>query len=299
MTEKSGSAAAGPLTLLVVKGPDTGKSFDLEINREYLVGRSDTCNIRIDPSDKMVSRKHVLISTKPGTSNVTLENLSQTNPAQIKGKPISKTVLKPKEKFQVGGTVFVLHAPNDSSSSPVSGTGLKLLLLAGLIGLSLSMLVFMFSKDKDADQQPVPITRPQQSTYTDLPSTAAPAGKPSSLPDISGINISEKDRQTADEHFRQGLFFYDTGNTLKAVAEWERALGINPDHADARLWFLRAEKELSETVKEHYQKAMVHYRYMRYNQAAYEFKMVIELSRDKNSDQYINALRYLDELRNK
>ena len=113
------------------------------------------------------------------------------------------------------------------------------------------------------------------------------------------MNISEKDKQMADEHYRQGLFFYDTGNILKAVGEWERAISLNPDHADARLWFLKAEKELAEAVKNHYQNAMVHYRYMRYDQAAYEFKMVIELSRDKNSDQYINALRYLDELRNK
>ncbi len=299
MTEKSGSAPAGPISLLVVKGPDTGKSFDLETNREYLIGRSDECSIRIDPSDKMVSRKHVLIKTKPGTSNVSLENLSQTNPAQMKGKPVSKTVLKPKDKFQVGGTVFVLKAPAGGDTASSSGTVIKLGLLAGLICLCLSILVVMFSKDKDAGQQPASLTRPSQPGYSDLTSSAPVADRPSSLPDISGLNISEKDKQIADEHFRQGLFFYDTGNMLRAVDEWERALSLNPDHADARLWFLKAEKELAGTVKEHYQNAMVHYRYMRYDQATYEFKLVIELSRDKNSDQYINALRYLDELGNK
>ena len=299
MTQKTGSLSTGLCTLTVVKGPDTGKSFELEPNHEYLVGRAEECHIRIDPADKMVSRRHVLLKTKAGANNVVLENLSQTNPAQIKGKPVTGTVLKPGDRFQVGGTVFVFKGPAGSAASPPSGNRSKLLLLAGLIGLSLFMLVVIFSGGKTTDKQPPPLTRPGQPTFSDLTSPPPAVDKPSSLPAISGMNISEKDKQMADEHYRQGLFFYDTGNILKAVGEWERAISLNPDHADARLWFLKAEKELAEAVKNHYQNAMVHYRYMRYDQAAYEFKMVIELSRDKNSDQYINALRYLDELRNK
>ena len=41
---------------------------------------------------------------------------------------------------------------------------------------------------------------------------------------------------------------------------------------------------------------MLHYKYMRYNDAAHELRLVIELSRDKNSDQYVNALKTLNQI---
>lgn len=170
MTQKTGSLSTGLCTLTVVKGPDTGKSFELEPNREYLVGRADECDIRIAPSDKMVSRRHALLKTKAGANNVVLENLSQTNPAQVKGKPVTGAVLKPGDKFQVGGTVFVFKAPAASNGSASSGNGLKLLLLAGLVGVSLFMLIVIFSGGKDKNKQPPPLTRPAQPASSGLTS---------------------------------------------------------------------------------------------------------------------------------
>ncbi len=297
MTETSGTGAAGTLSLSVSKGPDAGKTFALETNRDYVLGRADDCDIRIDPADKMVSRKHVRLKVKGGTTNITLENLSKTNPVQVKGKPVTSTVLKPGDKFQVGETVFVLNAPGGAPASASGGPDKKVLLLIVIIIAILALLVFIFAGGRDDNGQPAPVSGPA-SDYSDLSAPAVTDGG-TTLPPVSGMAVSEKDREAADEHFRKGLFFYDTGNILKAVNEWERALSFNPDHADARTWFLKAERELAEAVKAHYQSAVLHYKYMRYDQAAYEFKMVVELSRNKNSDQYINALRYLDELRNR
>ena len=87
MTDKHESFPAGTLRLVIAKGPDTGKSFSLESNREYTVGRAEGCDIRV-ASDKMVSRKHVLLKAKAGTSNIVLENLSKTNPIIINSQRI-------------------------------------------------------------------------------------------------------------------------------------------------------------------------------------------------------------------
>ena len=67
----------------------------------------------------------------------------------------------------------------------------------------------------------------------------------------SGKNwkVSSEDMKKADQHFRQGMFFYDTGNISRAVDEWNKAVIFYPDHADAQTWFLRAERELEEKVK--------------------------------------------------
>lgn len=296
MTDQSGSVPAGPFSLLVIKDGDTGKAIDLAADREYVIGRSEECDIRIDPSDKMVSRKHVRL--KVGTKSIVLENLSQTNPVQVKGKIVTSTVLKTKDKFQVGGTVFLVNGPKEAKAAASRKPDKKVFLLAGVVALCLLLLVVIFTGKKEAPVQPLSVTRPG-SGNPGLAAKASLPDKPSSLPPASGMNISDKDREMADQHFRQGLFFYDTGNILRAVGEWERAVSVNPEHKDARLWFLKAEMELEEMVKNHYQNAMLHYKYMRYDQAEYEFKMVIELARDKKSDQYISALRYIDELRSK
>ncbi len=293
MTGKSESEAAALFTLTVLKGRNTGKSVDLEANREYVIGRSEECDICIDPSDKMVSRKHVLLKVE--TNNIILENLSRTNPVQVKGKPVTRLPLKPKNKFQLGETVFILQTPAAASTSFKPDK--KMLVVAGLITLSMLLLVILLTGKKDSGHQPLSVTRPApgDSNLSQSPS----ADNDSDISNISGMNVSARDREKAGQHFRQGLFFYDTGNILRAVDEWERALSLNPEHADARLWFLKAERELEEAVKDHYQKAIIHHKYMRYDQALYEFKMVVELSRNKNSDQYKSALRYIDELRNR
>ena len=85
----------------------------------------------------------------------------------------------------------------------------------------------------------------------------------------------------------------------KALDEWNKAILVYPDHPDAKTWFLKAERELENAVKVHYQNAMLHHKYMRYDEAVHEFRSVVELSRNKNSDIYMESLRYLDELRKK
>ncbi|MBN1277748.1 MAG: tetratricopeptide repeat protein, partial [Deltaproteobacteria bacterium] len=220
------------------------------------------------------------------------------NPVQINGKAVSRATVKAKGQFQVGITVFSLEmgeALKGLKDSPPFKFNKKTVLLAGLLIVCLFFLIVLLTGKEDKPVRPVSGPRPSASEPDQVQKMDFPDAA-SSLPGTSGVKVSVEDREKSEEHFRQGMFFYDTGNSLRAVGEWKRALSINPDHSEARIWFLKAEKELEEKAKTHYQNAMLHYKYMRYKQALDEFRMVVELSRDKNSDQYINSMRYMNEI---
>lgn len=298
MIDKNGSVHADPLRLFIKKGKEAGKAIALAPNREYIIGRSEQCDICVDQSDKTVSRRHALLKT--GAASVVIESLNRANPVLIKGKPVIGTTLKSKSEFQIGETVFALKGPKRAKNAIAYKPDRKIAVAAGLVVVSFFLMVIIFTEKEDAGDQPRSVVPPAFET-SDLP-PLAPSSEPealSPLPDISGMSVSDEDKKSADRHFRLGMFYYDTGNILRAANEWERALNYNPEHADARLWFFKVEKELDEMVKNHYQNAMRHYKYMRYNQARTEFQMVLQLSRDKISEQYNSALKYLDELRRK
>lgn len=294
----AGASNIAPGKLIVLDGPDRGKAFELSAGRQYIVGRSEECDIRIDMSDKTVSRKHALLTLAGNT--IKIENLSQTNPVQVKGKAITSTTLKHKGQFQIGAGLFAFEASGrqGAEGAAAAPVNLKIVIPATL---ALLVLVFLFiavsGKNETSAPEDINITRPATAPGADAkPSLDRQAD---TLSKRTGLAVSAADMEKAEAHFRQGMFFYDTGNIARAVDEWSRVIALYPDHQEAQTWFLRAEKELDDKVRTHYQNAMMHYKYMRYRDAAQEFGIVVELSRNKTSDHYISALRYLNELQGK
>lgn len=285
--------------LIVLDGPDRGKTFALTAGKQYIVGRSEECDIRIDMSDKTVSRKHALLTLAGST--IKIENLSQTNPVQVKGRPVKNIILKHKGQFQIGAGIFAFEASgrqDTGGSAAAAPVNLKIVIPAAV---ALVVLIFIFiaisGKNDASDSGDINITRPATVPGPDAkPTLDRPTD---AFPRATGLVVSAEDKKKAEAHFRQGMFFYDTGNIARAVDEWSRVIAIHPDHPEALAWFLRAEKELDDKIRTHYQNAMMHYKYMRYRDAAHEFGIVVELSRNKSGDHYISALRYLNELQGK
>jgi hypothetical protein len=283
--------------LIALQGPDRGREFFLEPGRTYVAGRSEECQVRLDAADKTVSRQHARITA--GNGKIRIESLSAANPVQVKGKPLPSADLKPKDQFRIGETLMVFEKTGGKGDSTIGG---KKMLLFAVLGAACLLLVAVMMIAGSGEKASPPETG---GIPTEVREPAPPAPKPeTALPEpsaglptpASGITVSPEDMKAADQHFRQGMFFYDTGNLARAVEEWNRAVVLHPEHPDARVWFLRAEKELEEQVKTHYQNAMTHYKYMRYKDAAQEFRIVVELSRNKTGDQYVNALKTLNEL---
>lgn len=274
-----------------------GRKIDLEDNREYVIGRADDCDIRVDRSDMTASRKHARVFCLPKT--ITLESLSQTNPVVVKGKPVQSAVLRHKDEFQVGASLFRIEKiPASGATKAVPGKiSPKIVLLSLILILAIGFVFLRGSGDKQETQAPA--GQPQASQEQKPFIGVRPSSDPSVPGQVTGMAVSEADRNAADQHFRQGMFFYEANKLPRALEEWSSAINAYPDHPDARVWFLRAEQELEEQIRGHYQNAMTHYRYMRYSEAAHEFRIVIQLSRNKTSDIYTDALRYLNELQGK
>ena len=71
---------------------------------------------------------------------------------------------------------------------------------------------------------------------------------------------------------------------------------MDSSHLNAKKWLLRAEDELETLLNNHYQRALLHRKYMQYGKAINEFRIVVELSRSKDDERYQNSVKQLKEL---
>lgn len=90
--------------IVAIEGDRKGAIIELESGEEWIAGRDpDHCNIVIE--DPAVSRKHLVFKKTP--EGVTLENLSQTNPALLNGDVIdTPRLLKKGDKITLGNTTY-------------------------------------------------------------------------------------------------------------------------------------------------------------------------------------------------
>ena len=116
-----GSAAAGPdaeggARLLVVCGPDSGKSFPLHPGSNIL-GRSTECDVVL--TDREVSRRHARITIDPGAR---IDDLGSANGITVDGEHIDSADLAGRIPVQAGTTVFVVDTPERSGGPDGPGT---------------------------------------------------------------------------------------------------------------------------------------------------------------------------------
>ncbi len=107
----------GAFELLVVEGPDSGKSLlidDASPPRVY-VGRSSTCELRLD--DPLVSRRHLAVELHGDELVVIDVGRNRTSFENIVGKEV---MLRGGERIALGGSVLRLRRANDSSTQPLA-----------------------------------------------------------------------------------------------------------------------------------------------------------------------------------
>ena len=93
------------MELVVVQGPDAGRSFQL--GPHSVLGRDPTAAIHL--TDAEVSRRHALISA--GEGRVVVEDLGSSNGTFIDGRPISdETELEDGARLRVGQSTLELRA---------------------------------------------------------------------------------------------------------------------------------------------------------------------------------------------
>lgn len=94
------------LRLVVLDGPDTGKSF--ELSGAVVVGRDDTAGIVL--GDPEVSRRHASLAL--GDGGVEVEDLESMNGTWVAGHRIQERCsVAPGDKIRVGRTLMQLVVP--------------------------------------------------------------------------------------------------------------------------------------------------------------------------------------------
>ena len=88
--------------LLFLEGENTGSEIKVDSSREFIIGRSEACDIYI--GEKKVSRKHANIHADH--DGLILEDLESTNGTFVDGKKITSVKLKDGDTVRIGMTVF-------------------------------------------------------------------------------------------------------------------------------------------------------------------------------------------------
>lgn len=338
----------GTMVLQVIQGKDMGTKFALAEGRAMVIGRMTDSDIRIDPSDKLVSRHHARI-TRQGEAAL-LEDLESGNGTFVGDVKISKQLLQAGAVFRIGGTTFVLEVQQPVEKTNVTmylesekavkkgGSKVRILLLGLLLVCLLFFVFILFSGGKEEqnpqkkpavveqaedaqtpgeagpDTQPsgaaqqvpaasasdapatAPVTAPAASSESASSGRTSPENAPAAFVESQSAATGVQKKESQD-HFRQGRFFYNTGNLEKAVDEWDRACSLDPENEAAKKWLLRAERELDEQIDIHYRRGLKAKKYMRYTDAINEFKLVVKWSRNTQDKRYLDAQKQLEELK--
>jgi pSer/pThr/pTyr-binding forkhead associated (FHA) protein len=118
-----------PFDIRVIGGPDAGKTFSIDSNREgrILVGQSPACAVRL--ADPAASRRHAALELAGGALRVT--DLGSTNGTWVNGLRIYDAVLQGGETVRVGNSELEVRAGKSLEEAPLDQTH-----FGGFIGAS-------------------------------------------------------------------------------------------------------------------------------------------------------------------
>lgn len=105
--------------LLVVSGPDQGRSFPLEEGIVLLVGRGQETPTRL--KDPQISRVHCQVTVEDG--KVLLKHLSKSSNTLVNGRLVTDHELRPGEVIQLGGTQMRYEMEGAANASTVVNIG--------------------------------------------------------------------------------------------------------------------------------------------------------------------------------
>jgi pSer/pThr/pTyr-binding forkhead associated (FHA) protein len=101
--------------LVVIAGPDEGRSFDLDEGQTLVLGRGEKTDTRL--KDPQVSRTHCQVEIKGG--EVRLVDSGSRSGTMVNGKKVDHYSLKPGDVIQLGGTRLEWRSAHPAEASTV------------------------------------------------------------------------------------------------------------------------------------------------------------------------------------
>ena len=104
------------VTLNVVAGPQTGRTFTFDQHDTFMIGRSEDSHFCL-PHDRFFSRHHCIVEIAP--PQAFLRDLGSTNGTFVNGLRVDTTYLKHGDRIQGGETVLEVQVAADHFDSQV------------------------------------------------------------------------------------------------------------------------------------------------------------------------------------
>ncbi len=103
------------VSLNVVAGPQTGRSFTFDQHDTFMIGRSENAQFCL-PHDRFFSRHHCLIEIAP--PQAFLRDLGSTNGTYVNGMRVETAHLKSGDRIQGGETVLQVEVTTGAADDP-------------------------------------------------------------------------------------------------------------------------------------------------------------------------------------
>lgn len=267
---------------------------------EMTLGRGEDNDLILDPADPSASRRHAMIRVDGPTVAVT--DLGSTNGVFVNDVKVEQAALVVGDVLRLGQTTLVVEPaePLSPAAPPTpqrvtprrGGNGkrpsLRLLLSLAALAVSLLAMGLLFFSGSKTPRQPAPAAPLNEPSPPATTPTPPVVDKPAASPEAIA---------KAQDHSRQGMFFYNNGQIGLAIAEWEKAMALDPQNAQTAKWLTRAETERDQLLDKHYREGLAALKYARRDEAKAAFRFVTEHCRGQSSDERcVDAARHLDQL---
>jgi len=120
-----------------------------------------------------------------------------------------------------------------NSSAGQASKSRTLLMIGALIGL-----YFYFGMGDDAPKAPSKVARKKKDPEKER-------GLAAESPETVDIEVAK----TAEQYYRQGFREYREGNYMRAKAQFELTLQVNPNHGLARHYLMTAEQDIKNSIE--------------------------------------------------
>lgn len=292
--------------LKVVRGPDFGAIYVLTADT-VVVGRGDDSDVVI--SDVRSSRKHAELRSTPQGWNV--KDLGSANGIVHNGNYVRQANLKNGDLLGVGETALEFQSSNANTqillappklNIPTAGSlgiqksdeekkegSRKALLILGALGV---VGYILLADNLDPSKIPESRTRREVKAGPKFSNRALEAYLPQ--------NASNEVKETAEKFFKLGFREYREHNYLRAKAQFETALQIDPGHALSRLYVQNCVKAMKDEIQFRMRRAKKSFDVGQLREARGHYEAVMRLLANYSSDpSYIEAKTQLEIVRKK
>ncbi len=280
--------------LVCLTGANKGEAYVL-LNNRVVIGRSEKADIRL--TDTKASREHAEVTFVNGVWVAT--DLGSQNGIMVNENKLTQKVLSEGDKLIIGQTVFkfakveVAKAKAAEDRRGLEPEEPKRSMVPFLVLCLVLLGVFLFD-DGPAGKKGAGRRTQRVDTYQDVNNEYMTAIKKRQA------NENKKIKEQLNVIYQRGLREYREGNFFRAIHEFNLALIISPDDAQAEYYLRKTKEDLDRSIEGFTAKAQRDEESLKFKSAIVSYCSIIRLLYSVPDDpRYKNAETQITDLEGK